>query len=266
MKFNTAQAAEYDELSILLEPFIEGLFERLPLFIKDPKKILDLGSTTGWVTDKLQKHYLNSTVLGVEARMSLINLARRKYPELNFLHGDPLQCDFKTERFDLIICHQLSMESANFQEIFVRAKHLLAEQGVFAFLALGPDTLGELRSVWQVNEFTDMHMLGDSLRDLRFMNVILERQNFEYAFADVYELLHTLKALGSINPNACYKSFELFENLNAAYPKTAEDCIATVELIYGFAQQPELSLQSTDEFGEVRFSVEHLKSTRARFS
>jgi malonyl-CoA O-methyltransferase len=72
------------------------------------------------------------------------------------------------------------------------------------FSTYGPDTLIELRSAWaqiddykHVNDFYDMHDIGDLMQNLNFMDSVLDTEKIIIQYDNVKQLQKDLKNIGS---------------------------------------------------------------------
>ncbi|MCD6471014.1 class I SAM-dependent methyltransferase [bacterium] len=73
---------------------------RFEEYVKEGDKVLDLGCGNG----RFYELFKNKKVeyIGVDNCQKLISLARKKYPNANFIFGDALNLPFKNSEFDLV--------------------------------------------------------------------------------------------------------------------------------------------------------------------
>jgi len=64
-------------------------------------KALDLGCGTGNYTAELYKRGFN--VVGVDASEKMLEIARKKFPQIRFIHGDAYRLPFPDESFDIVL-------------------------------------------------------------------------------------------------------------------------------------------------------------------
>lgn len=74
------------------------------LLPKDPKKVLDVGCSSGVLTAEIAKALRRSKVTGLDSYRKAIIFARSKYPHIAFIVGDAHKLPFKNKVFDLVIC------------------------------------------------------------------------------------------------------------------------------------------------------------------
>ena len=74
------------------------------------------------------------------------------------------------------------------------------------FTTFGPDTLKELRSCWSqvdgythVNNFIDMHDIGDALIRSSFAEPVMDMELLTMTYSDVPGLMRDLKSIGAHN-------------------------------------------------------------------
>ena len=125
---------------------------------------------------------------------------------------------------------------------------MLAPQGLLNFSTLGPDTLRELRSAWSevdshthVNQFLDMHDIGDALVRAGFESPVLDVERYTLSYLDVRRVAADLKATGAHNAtlgrSRGLTGRRRFNALTAAYESFRRDgrLPATYEVVFGHA-------------------------------
>ena len=120
-----------------------------------------------------------------------------------------------------------------------------------SFTTLGPDTLREMRSAWRaadsrthVNQFIDMHDIGDALVRAGFSSPVLDVERYTLTYLDVRRLAADLKATGARNATAGrprgLTGRRGFAILQAAYEAFRQEgrLPATYEVVFGHAWCP----------------------------
>lgn len=130
--------------------------------------------------------------------------------------------------------------------------HLMTD-GFLMFSCLGPDTLQELRRVYQAcgwsepgHPLTDMHDWGDMLVHQGFAEPVMDAEHITLTYATVDSLLADLRTLGrNVHPDrtvvAHTKSWirHLRKALEEHLPRTSDGQMRlTFEVIYGHAYKP----------------------------
>mgnify|MGYP001609385733 FL=1 len=131
---------------------------------------------------------------------------------------------------------------------------VLKPGGLLVFTSFGPDTLKELRACWRqiddavhVNQFTDMHDVGDGLLQAGFADPVMEAETITVSYESVDKLMADLRDIGanataeggrtgltapSVLPTLrqAYEEYRLENRLPASY-----------EVVYGHAWKPAAS-------------------------
>jgi len=149
---------------------------------------------------------------------------------------------------------------------------------LLAFSCYGPDTLMELKQAWRsvddnphVNDFPDMHDIGDELVKSGFAEPVMDAEILTLEYPDVMSLLRELKSTGSRNV-ASQRSKGLtsrakLQAVQQAYQQYKRDeCIpASVEVSYGLTFAPAEGQPMRSGDGEVAtFSIDALRKKPSR--
>jgi ubiquinone/menaquinone biosynthesis C-methylase UbiE len=97
----TLNSSEHPENASLFTPHLEG------------KRILDAGCGSGFDCNMFQQMGLEPT--GIDLSESFINIAKQKFPDLNFIQGNLLSLPFQNEEFDGVWAYSslLHLETIN---------------------------------------------------------------------------------------------------------------------------------------------------------
>jgi malonyl-CoA O-methyltransferase len=147
----------------------------------------------------------------------------------------------------------------------------LATDGFLMFSCLGPDTLKELRAVYQAmgwpaphHDYTDMHDLGDMLAGAGFAEPVMSMEHITLTFTSAERLLQELQGLGKnwhVQRFQGLRTLRWRERLLAALqqladPRSGGQLALTFEVIYGHAFKPAatipLQAQSTVSLENMR--------------
>ena len=81
--FNHA-AVSYDEAAVLQKQVAAHMDERLNLITLKPKTILDVGSGTGLLTEKLADRYPNAKLIGLDLSANMLQQAQQRLHKPRF--------------------------------------------------------------------------------------------------------------------------------------------------------------------------------------
>ena len=145
----------------------------------------------------------------------------------------------------------------------------LSPTGFVMFSTLGPDTLHELRQLYQqrgwpppCHSFTDMHDWGDMLLQAGFADPVIDTERITLTFTSHQRLLQELRELGrnlAASRSHATHSHGWLAELHQAISTLAQadgSLPLTFEVIYGHAVQ---SSQSSDETGATTIDLVHMR-------
>ena len=137
--------------------------------------------------------------------------------------------------------------AADPQQLMAQWHRALAVEGFLMFSCLGPDTLRELRDLYQSlgwpapsHEFTDMHDWGDMLVAAGFAEPVMDMERITLTFETPERLLEELRGLGrNLHPQrfAGLRGRQWLASLRQALK--ARPLQLTFEIIYGHAFKPQ---------------------------
>lgn len=145
--------------------------------------------------------------------------------------------------------------AANPQSLMLRWHRALAVDGFLMFSCFGPDTLLELRAIYQAanwpmpsHDFTDMHDWGDMLAEAGFAEPVMDMERITLTFESPERLLQELRGLGrNLHPHrfAGLRGRQWHGQLQQAVK--AQPLQITFEIIYGHAFKPKPRLDMKAE-------------------
>lgn len=233
-------ANRFAESNFVHVEIAERLIERLDLIRLKPKKIILFGWQTGAEQSLLTACYPDAEIISVDSMEALLSL-----PE------DSVQ---------LVVSH-LALDWENEPKQILAAFHrLLTPESLLLFSTLGPDTAKELReSFSSVDDYphthtlTDMHHIGDALRQLQFDDPVVDMEMLTLAYDNVSELCIDLRNTASTNAEESRRRGLLTPrqwramcgNYNAQ--KIDDYYPFTLEIIYGHAWKVDQSASAAKE-------------------
>ncbi|MBS0287117.1 MAG: malonyl-ACP O-methyltransferase BioC [Proteobacteria bacterium] len=271
-------AATYDKAAFVQKEIANRLLSRLDLLKNPPATILDVGAGTGCVTRLLQQKFTKSKIIGLDLAQGMSLFAKSKQPwqlwknKPFYICGDAETLPFKNKSFDLIYSNFTLQWCFNLPAVFSEFKRVLKPNGMLFFTTLGPQTLIELRKSFQqassyqhVNEFTDMHDIGDMLLNTQFSDPVMDMEIITATYPNVKQILEDLKATGARNMNfnrakgifgkqtlkRMVQAYDNFKLPGGVYP-------VSYEIIYGHAWQQERFVHKQDEDGLVRIPADKI--------
>ncbi len=244
--FNKA-AKSYDSVAVLQKEIATRLMAKLRIINADAKIILDLGAGTGISSKILQDNLPNSNIIALDIAKETLIINRNNINGIKQICADAYKIPFKDNSIDIIFSNLMLQWCFNLDKLFQELQRVLSANGLFIFSTFGPDTLSELKYSWQqidnsnhVNQFNDMHTIGDMLLTNKFLSPVMEMEYITLTYKKVKHLMLDLKQLGANNihnPNKNLTGKNKFQKMLQEYEKfRINDKIpATYEVIYGHA-------------------------------
>ncbi|GMR00691.1 MAG: malonyl-ACP O-methyltransferase BioC [Gammaproteobacteria bacterium] len=252
-------ADTYQQFAVLQTEVCNRLLEKLEIVKISPQMILDAGSGTGAAIPSLFARYKKAQLVTFDLSENMLLKASQHGSFLRSpqaVCGDIEQLPFADNSFDLVFS-SLSMQWCNdLNAALVEAKRVLKPGGLYVFTTFGPDTLKELRYSWSkvdaanhVNQFIDMHDIGDALLQDGFVEPVMEAEVLTVTYDSVDGLMHDLKAIGANVTASASQSGQVAKGLGGKsilqavrqnYEQYRQDDLlpATYEVIYGHAWKP----------------------------
>ena len=214
-------ATTYDEAAFLQQEVARRLDDHLDGVVVDPALILDAGCGTGFAFDLLKARFPKARVIGLDIAHAMLRQANARHGRSRGWRGllsrlaptaarfAPLCADLerlplKSNSIDLA-WSSLALQWVDDLEAAFRGVHrVLQPGGLFLFASFGPDTLKELRAAasgvdgfTHVNQFVDMHDVGDALVHAGFSHPVMEMEHLTLTYSELNGLLRDLKAIGA---------------------------------------------------------------------
>lgn len=264
-------AGSYDAAAVLQREVCDRMAERLDYIKHQPAVVLDAGSGTGYGSAALRRRYPEARVLELDLAHAMLCASREKQRSEQgmltrlFKPSSPWQLCGDVEALPLadnsvdMIWSSLTIQWVNVPDrVFAEFHRVLKPGGMLMFATLGPDTLHELREAFRaadgathVNQFIDMHDLGDALLGCGFAEPVMDMEKIVMTYGDAREVMRDLKAIGAHNATAGrgrgLMGKHAWQRVVDAYEQCRRDgqLPATYEVLYGHAWKGEAKKKPT---------------------
>ena len=272
--FNKA-AKHYEDAAIVQRMIGEQLIEQLEIIKINPCSIIDLGCATGYLTEQVAQCYPQAQILGIDiAEQMIIQAKQRETRKLQFACHMAEALPLESDSVDLIISNLMLQWCNELDPILMQCLRVLKPNGLLLFTSLGPNTLLELKASWQViddyphvHDFIDMHTIGDILLQQGWYDPVMHRQDMTVSYANVLDLMHSIKAIGAQNIHAQrFRGLQgkhiiqqLQDIYQSRYAQPDEKLPVTYEVIYGHAWKPEQAKQYSQADGSTVIPISSIK-------
>ena len=260
--FNSA-AGSYDKHAELQRLVVDRLLENLDLIRIEPKTILDIGAGTGYCARALAQRFSRAPIVLLDLSSSMLGCARANRPRWRsrqrYVCADAEALPVADASVDFVFSSLTFQWCNDLDRVLAECRRVLKPNGLLLFSSLGPDTLRELRFAWagvdgspHVNQFIDMHDVGDALIRVGFSGPLLECDVMTVNYDHLRGVMRDLRGTGALNslhgrrrglstPSAWRHMAERYEELrhNGKLP-------ATFEVIYAHAWCPERGVRVQD--------------------
>ena len=246
-------AATYDAAAVLHAEVRSQLLARLDLMKLTPRVVVDAGAGTGHAARALIHRYPKAVVVALDTSQPMLQAAGRRQSWLRRFTrvcADAARLPFADGSVDLILSN-LMLQWCDPVAVFGEFRRVLGPHGLVSFTTLGPDTLRELRSAWRaadsrthVNQFIDMHDIGDALIRSGFASPVLDVERYTLSYPDVRRVAADLKNTGAHNATmgrarglTGRRRFAAFQQAYEAFRQDGR-LPATYEVVFGHAWAP----------------------------
>jgi malonyl-CoA O-methyltransferase len=249
-------APTYDAHSVLQREVGARLEDHFEGIVLEPHRVLDLGCGTGAAFEPLRTRFATAEITGLDIAHPMLQLARKRTPWMQrtlkrrvpqLVAADAERLPLATGSYQLVFSN-LALQWCRPKLAFAEAARVLAPGGLFMFSTFGPDTLKELRAAFaavdgaeHVNDFIDMHDLGDELVHAGFADPVMEMEILTLQYPGMEQVARDLKAIGAHNampgrPRGLGGRGR-WQRVVAEYEKRRADGVlpATYEVVYGHA-------------------------------
>ncbi|WP_283150350.1 malonyl-ACP O-methyltransferase BioC [Silvimonas soli] len=256
-------ASTYDAAAVLQREVVQRMAERLDYIRIKPERMLDAGSGTGFACPILRERYPEGRLIELDLAPGMLRIAREQRGggiKAMFDRRKPVQVCGDLEALPLasnsvdLIWSSLALQWCNVPDAaFAEMLRVLKPGGLLMFSTLGPDTLKELRSAFasidgytHVNQFIDMHDLGDALVNSGFATPVMDMEHITLTYPELKPILADLKGIGAHNATRGRRSGMMgktaWQRVVANYEQFRRDgeLPATYEVVYGHAWKPEI--------------------------
>lgn len=246
-------AMTYDTASHLQKQTGGFLLEKLNEMILQPKNLLDVGSGTGYLTQKIANQYPTSKVIGIDISKGMILFSHQnhQHPNLSYLCADADHLPFPDHSIHVIFSNLMLQWSPNLSSTLNSFKRILKPGGYLFFSTLCDGTLFELKKAWEsidsdphVHHFQTHQEISQCVLDTGYKIRHLQQKKKCFYYSRLLDLFFNLKLLGAHNlQKSRRKSLsgkKTFVQLTHAYDKLRQGLLqlpATYEVIYGIVEK-----------------------------
>jgi malonyl-CoA O-methyltransferase len=273
-------SAHYEAAAVLQAQVSQELMTRLEFFKFQPEVVLDLGTGTGRGAEELKRRYRKALVVALDMAPGMLREAQKRqhfFRRFERVCSDAMRLPFADSSVDVVFSSLMLQWCDPLDVAFAEVRRVLKPTGFFAFSTFGPDTLKELRDAWaeadgynHVNQFVDMHDVGEALVRAGLAEPVLDVDRVKLTYTDTLGLMRDLKAIGAHNVTEGRSRGLMgrarLARMQAAYETHRRDgrLPATYEVIYGATWGAAGRAGAPAVGGEVRISPNAIRRPTRR--
>jgi malonyl-CoA O-methyltransferase len=273
-------SAHYEAAAVLQAQVNQELMTRLEFFKLQPEVVLDLGTGTGRGAEELKRRYRKALVVALDMAPGMLREAQKRqhfFRRFERVCSDAMRLPFADSSVDVVFSSLMLQWCDPLDVAFAEVRRVLKPTGFFAFSTFGPDTLKELRGAWaeadgynHVNQFVDMHDVGEALVRAGLVEPVLDVDRVQLTYTDTLGLMKDLKAIGAHNVTEGRSRGLMgrarLARMQAAYETHRRDgrLPATYEVIYGATWGAAGRVGAPAVGGEVRISPNAIRRPTRR--
>jgi len=269
-------ATHYDQHAALEREVADRLLERVSFQRREPGRIIDLGSGTGYCAAALKRQYRRAEVLAVDFALPMCRLSARKSSfmrPLRVVCASVSSLPLANRSADLLVANLSLQWAMDGLELFNGLRRVLRPGGLLLLSLPGTDSLRELKQASQsaglanvIGDFPDMHDIGDALLAAGFREPVMEAELITLTYPSHAALMKEFQAVGA---TSYCRDFNLIQaksdEIRTGYPVDPHSgkWPLSWEIVYGMAFGPEEGQPvRSDGVETATFSVEALRGSR----
>jgi len=200
-------ASGYDQHAVLEREVESRLLERLAFVRREPGLVLDIGCGVGTASIALARRFGKAKILALDFSLAMLGQVHRddvKPPWV--LCADMHSLPLAARSVDLVFSNLALQWSNDLSGVFQEFRRVMKPEAMLVFTCYGPDTLHELKQAWRVvddrqhvNDFPDMHDIGDELMSGGFREPVMDAERMTVDYPDLMTMMRELKGSGANN-------------------------------------------------------------------
>ena len=210
------KAVEYDQLVLVQKRVVQQLAESVELHLnRKPEHILDVGTGTGALLERLHVRYPSASLTGVDIALNMCLRTRQKLgTACRVVNGDAASLPFKTGVFDLVVSASVLQWVENLSAALHEMSRVVRPGGDISLAFFCDGTLGELQHCFQdavsmscsdrgqnkssrLHGFWTVDALKSIVDSMDFERFVIRVETEVDWYDDLHSLLRSIKNIGA---------------------------------------------------------------------
>lgn len=209
------KADEYDQYVLVQKRVVSNLAESIGLHLHNaPEQILDVGTGTGALLEKLHGQYPTAGLTGVDIALNMCLHARQKLgPACHVVIGDAEQLPFKAGSFDLVVSASALQWVGNLSTALHEMRRVVRPGGNITLAFFCDGTLAELQACFRdavcllsatsrqnssrLHEFKAVDEVNSIVQEMDFEQLVISVETEVDWYDDLHSLLRSIKNIGA---------------------------------------------------------------------
>jgi malonyl-CoA O-methyltransferase len=209
------RADAYDHHVLVQKRVVENLAASVVThLVREPAQILDVGTGTGALLERLHRVYHEAGLYGLDAALNMCQRARQKLGgECRIINGTAEQLPYRDGSFDLVVSASALQWVSDLPAALAEMRRVTKAGGMVCLAFFCEGTLCEmqrcireaagycgrdgLRHVERLHSFTSVETFRAITEQLDFAQVVVSVETEVDWYDDLYSLLRAIKSIGA---------------------------------------------------------------------
>ncbi|MDD2851516.1 MAG: methyltransferase domain-containing protein [Desulfuromonadaceae bacterium] len=208
-------ACEYDQHVLVQKRVVAQLAQSIELHLnRNPENILDIGTGTGALLERLHARYSSARLTGVDIALNMCQHTQQKLGSVcQVVNCDAVQLPFKADVFDLVVSASALQWVEDLPAALCEMHRVVRVGGTVCLAFFCEGTLAEMQECFHnvadqrcmasnlrvpsLHEFRSVDEVKDIVNNMDFEQIVMTVETETDWYDDLYALLRSIKNIGA---------------------------------------------------------------------